>query len=80
MGDLRAEVGDPAFWEERYRAGQDGWDLGGPAPALAAWLEIGGRFAAAVAGRSARVLVPGCGRGHDARLLARVGHEVTGVD
>jgi 2-polyprenyl-3-methyl-5-hydroxy-6-metoxy-1,4-benzoquinol methylase len=26
------------------------------------------------------VAVPGCGRGHDARLLARLGHRVVGFD
>jgi SAM-dependent methyltransferase len=77
---VRPEVSAPAFWEALYRAGEDAWELGGAAPPLAAWLEAGGRFAAAERGRRARVVVPGCGRGHDARLLARLGHEVTGVD
>ncbi len=70
----------PAFWTALYGAGQDGWELGEPAPPLAAWLAGGGRFVPAAPGGRARVVVPGCGRGHDARLLARAGHAVTGVD
>jgi SAM-dependent methyltransferase len=73
-------VSTPAFWQGLYRAGQDGWELGGPSPALAAWLEAGGAFPAGEARRPARVAVPGCGRGHDARLLARLGYRVWGVD
>ena len=106
----RAPVSTPAFWDALYAAGQDGWDLGEPAPALADWLEGGGRFPAPGDGgqpssssrlftcggpemapalppprttafpvpspppvSAARVAVPGAGRGHDARLLARQG-------
>jgi SAM-dependent methyltransferase len=71
----RAPVSTPAFWEGLYASSQDGWELGEPAPSLAAWLAAGGAFAPA-----ARVAVPGAGRGHDARLLARRGYAVTGFD
>ena len=70
----------PAFWESRYAAGEDGWELGRPAPPLDAWLAAGGRFEAAEGGGAARVAVPGCGRGHDARLLARHGYRVEAFD
>ena len=66
------------FWEGLYAAGQDGWELGGPSPALEEWLDAGGQFASADS--RARVAVPGCGRGHDARLLARRGYRVTAFD
>jgi SAM-dependent methyltransferase len=66
-------VGEPEFWRERYQRGEAGWDLGQPAPALAARL----RRAPPPPGR---VAVPGCGRGHDARLLARHGYQVWGFD
>ena len=99
------------FWDGLYAEGQDGWDLGEPAPALVDWLDAGGRFEPAAGGRPstssrlfscggpemapalpqprtsvsdpaalARVAVPGAGRGHDARLLARRGHRVTAFD
>jgi SAM-dependent methyltransferase len=75
----RRELSAPRFWEELYRSGGDAWDLGGPAPALAAWLEAGGRFEPR-AEVAPRVAVPGCGRGHDARLLARHGARAWGFD
>ncbi|HXG03950.1 MAG TPA: methyltransferase domain-containing protein [Candidatus Binatia bacterium] len=67
------DVSAPAFWEGMYAAGEDGWELGGPHPTLVHLL----RTAPPPAGR---VAVPGCGRGHDARLLARHGYEVTAFD
>ena len=85
------------FWDGLYAAAQDGWDLGGAAPALEDWL-ASGRFSslgsikcggpemapalpqAADTRTRARVAVPGAGRGHDARLLARHGYRVTAFD
>ena len=48
-------------WQKRYEQQDTPWDKGAPAPALTAFLpqkQICGR-----------VLVPGCGRGHEARAL-----------
>lgn len=59
-------------WEERYRNDDTPWDHGLPAPGLREYLE-----AHKVTGH---VLVPGCGRGHDARLLSRHGARVTALD
>jgi methyl halide transferase len=73
-------VSTAAFWEALYAEGKDGWELGGPAPPLDAWLDAGGRFAPGDASGPARVAVPGAGRGHDARSLARRGHRVWGFD
>ena len=64
------------FWDGLYAAAQDGWDLGAASPALEDWLAAGGRLE----GARARVAVPGAGRGHDARLLARHGYRVTAFD
>ena len=80
MGLDRPPVSAPAFWEQLYAEGQDGWELGVPAPALAAWLEAGGRFPARDESGPARIAVPGSGRGHDARLLARRGYRAWGFD
>src|SRR4030095_7736357 len=44
------------------------------------WIAAGGRFERASGGGAARVAVPGCGRGHDARLLARQGYRVAAFD
>jgi SAM-dependent methyltransferase len=68
-------VSTAGYWDGLYAGGQDGWDLGGPAPALEDWL-TSGRFSSA----RARVAIPGAGRGHDARLLAGRGYRVTAFD
>ena len=89
-------VSTPGFWESLYAEGQDGWELGSPAPALEAWLDAGGTFirggqdmapalppsadSRRTLNAAARVAVPGSGRGHDARLLARRGYRVTAFD
>lgn len=64
----------PGFWEELYRLGATGWDLGGPTPAFVALLT--GPDAPA----PGRMVVPGCGRGYDAVLFAQHGFDVIGVD
>ena len=76
MEPARPPVSHAEFWDRLYAGGQDGWDLGEPAPALVDWLDAGGRFEPA----PARVAVLGAGRGHDARLLARRGYRVTAFD
>jgi methyl halide transferase len=70
----------PAFWAGRYQAGETGWDHGEPSPGLIDFLntQVGAQHAAPL--RPGRVLVPGCGRGHDARALAKAGFEVVGLD
>ena len=60
------------FWRPFWDQSVTPWDLGGPHPALVA--------AADSLPAGIRVLVPGAGRGHDARFLASLGHRVTAVD
>lgn len=60
-------------WELRYTEGTAGWDLGGPPPALVGLLQTLGAT-------RLRVLVPGCGNGHDAIAWAGAGHEVVALD
>jgi thiopurine S-methyltransferase len=77
MGEFVSAAADAASrWDQRYREGSDGWELGQPAPPLAAFLR-GDRRAPQPPGR---ILVPGCGRGHEAALLAELGFDVTGLD
>ena len=63
-------------WDQRYLEGSDRWELGRPAPPLEAFLRTDSRAPQP----PGRVLVPGCGRGHEAALLADLGYEVTGLD
>ena len=46
MEPHRPPVSTAGFWDALYAEGQDGWDLGEPAPALVDWLDGGGRFEA----------------------------------
>ena len=60
-------------WEQRYQDGHTGWDRGDVSPALWHWLEQG-------LVPQGRVLVPGCGHGHEVAELVRHGCDVTAVD
>lgn len=68
---------EPGFWNDRYREGRDGWELGAAAPPLQSFL-TGHPLAPSTS--SGLVLVPGCGRGHEAGLLADLGFQVVGLD
>jgi len=59
-------------WNLRYVEGDTPWDKGDTHPALDVEMARD-----ALAGR---VLVPGCGTGHDVRALAARGLDVTGLD
>jgi SAM-dependent methyltransferase len=60
-------------WEECYQSGNTPWDKAAPAPELASSLSEGLL--------QGRVLVPGCGLGHDVRAIATAGAlEVVGLD
>ncbi|MFP5519428.1 MAG: methyltransferase domain-containing protein [Bdellovibrionia bacterium] len=69
--DKQVEKADS--WCERYKNNNTGWDLGKPAPALVDMLP---RLKLS----RSRVLVLGCGSGHDAAHFAKDGHIVTAVD
>lgn len=62
------------FWEERYQANQAGWDIGQPAPPFVDLMNE------ADAPSPGKMIVLGCGRGHDALFFAQQGFEVLGVD
>ena len=62
----------PTDWESKYQASDTPWDKGAPSPGLVDFL--------AENPMAGRVLVPGCGLGHDVRALAADGGEVIGID
>jgi len=73
MGMAAEEKPRSLDWDGAYERGDTPWDKGAPAPPLLEFLER-----TPLAGR---VLVPGCGIGHDARAIAEAGaDEVVGVD
>ncbi len=61
----------PAFWDERYRSGQTPWNAGGVPSSLTAFLKN-------IA--PPRVLIPGCGQGHEIRAFIAAGYDVTAID
>jgi SAM-dependent methyltransferase len=70
---MTEDVNFPTKWEADYQRKSDGWDLGGPTPAFK-------RLASTRRFKPGRMIVPGAGRGHDAREFARHGFQVTAVD
>ena len=67
---------EPSHWDQRYRDRADGWELGRPAPPLELFL----RTHPLAPRTPGTVLVPGCGRGHEAALLEALGFRVIGLD
>lgn len=63
----------PLFWNSNYETGSIPWDLDGPTPIFRRLVHSG----ILVPGRA---IVLGAGFGHDARMLARHGFQVTAVD
>lgn len=62
------------YWAQVYKnETQPGWDLAAPSPVLTDMLPR-------LKLPKSRVLVLGCGEGHDAALFAEAGHVVTAVD
>lgn len=67
------DVNSPAKWERDYQRGTAGWDMGTPTPVFKRLLREGNL-------EPGRMIVPGAGRGHDAREFARHGFDVVAVD
>lgn len=68
----RTDPATPEFWNQRYAAAFTPWDAGMVPAQLREYV---GRGLPA-----GRVLVPGCGSGHDVRFLAESGADVRGID
>jgi SAM-dependent methyltransferase len=61
------------FWDKRFAEGDTPWDRGAANPQLGIWLAAG-------ALKPCRILIPGCGSGHEVAVLAQAGFDVTGLD
>jgi SAM-dependent methyltransferase len=68
-----SQTGASKYWDDRYLVKDTGWDLNGPHPAILHTLHQLKMI-------RSKILVLGCGRGHDAALLAQQGHIVTAID
>ena len=60
-------------WQARYQSGDTPWDEGAPHPALLDFIAETGPF-------EGRILVPGCGLGHDTRAVSTPANHVIGLD
>jgi SAM-dependent methyltransferase len=73
MASRSEHAGAAVDWQSRYLAGDTPWDKDAPHPALLDFLKK--------TPLTGRVLVPGCGSGHDVRAIASAGAaEVVGFD
>ena len=60
-------------WESRYQSHDTPWEKGAPSPGLVEYLEVNPPL-------DGKVLVPGCGWGHDVRTISNSTNEVIGLD
>ncbi len=70
---LNDKVADQSFWTNIYRTEEPGWEMGRESailPEILPQLKI----------PRSRILVLGCGTGHDVAFFAKAGHIATGVD
>jgi SAM-dependent methyltransferase len=64
---------DKNFWDLCYAEGNTGWDRGDVHPALLKWIDNETL-------EPCRIILPGCGRGYEAKHLAEIEFDVTAVD
>jgi hypothetical protein len=57
---------DAAYWQERYRSSDTGWDLGAVSPPLKAYIDR-------LEDRDLRILIPGAGNAYEAEYLVQLG-------
>jgi SAM-dependent methyltransferase len=70
----------PDFWNSRYTAGQTPWEFPGVPADLQKFLKQKAKGSSAPAPARGRVLIPGCGSGHEVRAFIDAGFEVTAID
>ena len=63
----------PEAWNARWQENNTPWDIQGATPALIAWQKQHGV-------KNQKIMVPGCGRGHDAYYLAKQGAWLDALD
>lgn len=74
MIKIITDVSSPEYWEYRYKHRTDDWDLGTPTPVFEELLKSGKLE------NPGKIVVIGCGRGHDAILFAKHNYLVTAID
>jgi SAM-dependent methyltransferase len=65
---------DQAFWDNKWKQGQTGWDLKGVSPAIKLYID-------SITDKNLRILIPGCGNAYEAEyLLTQDFNHVTVID
>lgn len=59
-------VTDQSFWQDRWKNGQTGWDVGYATPALVEYMKQ-------YPNKNAKILIPGCGNAYEAAALFDLG-------
>ncbi|MCS6819066.1 MAG: methyltransferase domain-containing protein [Chitinophagales bacterium] len=59
-------IPDANFWDECWRTGLTGWDLGAPSPPLVDFFDT-------INNKELHILIPGCGNAYEAEYLLRHG-------
>tara|TARA_Y100000590_G_C15359584_1_gene878383 strand:- start:67 stop:678 length:612 start_codon:yes stop_codon:yes gene_type:complete len=67
-------VNDRNYWNNKYTSNEFKWDLGYPTPIFKDWSNKNKSCL------NKKICIPGCGRGHDAIHLARIGFDVYAFD
>lgn len=63
---------DKKYWQERWTNGEIGWDIGYPSTPIKEYIDQ-------LTDKNIRILIPGCGNGHEAEYLFSQGFENTYV-
>lgn len=72
--NLQPDALPATYWQRRYTEGTTGWDRGQASPGLEWFIERARQQ------QWRKILIPGCGRGHEVIALAKAGFSVTAVD
>jgi methyl halide transferase len=73
---MNAMKNDVSYWNDAYVEGVTPWDKGAVSPPLKSWLTAH----ESLLPRGSKLLVPGCGPGHEVGWLHDLGFEVYGLD
>ena len=68
------DVDNFLFWDNKYKINEFSWDVGYPTPFFVDWSKIIENK------KSKKILIPGCGLGHDVIYLSKLGFDVYACD
>jgi len=72
LKEIKQNLFNPHFWNQRYLNNDIGWDINSPTPIFVDWSKS--------LKERKKILIPGAGRGHDALFLSKQKHDVYAND